>query len=230
MAQPSGSWEGSTTTIDEVQRLRRTHRIPSGVAVRVPGEEIAPVAQPGKRVVFTAHFDRGFGLPASSFFRGFFEFFGLQPHHLPANAFVTLSCYVAFCEGYAGVWPDVDLWSRLFFIKAQTTDGQLRACGVASLYLRPQAPFPKIPTVDSVKKWQTSFFYVKNENPAVDRLNLPPFSLAPPTKMNWGYCHKPTDLQAEVNLLLDFLQTCVTQDRLTTADLLCTFISWWGPH
>ncbi|KAM0919996.1 hypothetical protein ACQ4PT_007868 [Festuca glaucescens] len=181
MAQPSGSWEGSTTTIDEVQCLRRMHRIPSGVAVRVPGEEIAPAAQLGERVVFTTHFDRGFGLPASSFFRGFLEFFGLRPHHLPANAFVTLSCYVAFCEGYAGVWPDVDFWSRLFFIKAQTTDGQLRSCGAASLYSHPQAPFPK--TVDSVKKWQTSFFYVKNENPAVDRLNLPPFSLAPPTKV-----------------------------------------------
>ncbi|KAM0919994.1 hypothetical protein ACQ4PT_007868 [Festuca glaucescens] len=223
MAQPSGSWEGSTTTIDEVQCLRRMHRIPSGVAVRVPGEEIAPAAQLGERVVFTTHFDRGFGLPASSFFRGFLEFFGLRPHHLPANAFVTLSCYVAFCEGYAGVWPDVDFWSRLFFIKAQTTDGQLRSCGAASLYSHPQAPFPK--TVDSVKKWQTSFFYVKNENPAVDRLNLPPFSLAPPTKVNWGYCHKPTDPQAEVNLLLDFLRTCVTRDRLTAADLLCTFIS-----
>jgi hypothetical protein len=91
---------------------------------------------------------------------------------------VTLSCYVAFCEGYAGVWPDVDFWSCLFYIKAQTTDGQLRACGVASLYPHPGSPFSKIPTVDSVKKWQSSFFYVKNEKPAVDRLNLPEFTLA----------------------------------------------------
>jgi hypothetical protein len=53
------------------------------------------------------------------------DYFGMQPHHLPANAFFTLSCYVAFCEGYAGLWPDMDFWSRLFFIKAQTRDGQL---------------------------------------------------------------------------------------------------------
>jgi hypothetical protein len=118
----------------------------------VPGEEIMPDAQPGECVVFTAHFERGFGLPASPFFCSFLEFFGLQPHHLLANAYVTLSCFVAFCEGYAGLWLDIDFWSRLFFIKAQTTEGQLRACGVASLYPRPGSPSPKIPTVDSVKK------------------------------------------------------------------------------
>jgi hypothetical protein len=40
---------------------------------------------------------------------------------------------VAFCEGYAGVCPDGNFWSQLFYIKAQTTDGELHACGVASL-------------------------------------------------------------------------------------------------
>ncbi|KAK1607889.1 hypothetical protein QYE76_031562 [Lolium multiflorum] len=59
--------------------------------------------KPGECVVFGAHFDRGLGLPASSFFRRFLEYFGLQPQHLPANAFVQLSCFVAFMEGYAGL-------------------------------------------------------------------------------------------------------------------------------
>jgi hypothetical protein len=77
MAQLNGSWEGATTTIDEVQRLCRMHRMPKGVAVRVPGGEIVPEVEPIERVVFVAHFDRGFGLPASPFFRGFLEFFGL---------------------------------------------------------------------------------------------------------------------------------------------------------
>jgi hypothetical protein len=136
MVQPSGSWEGSTTSTDELQRLHRTHHIPPGVAVRVSDGETVPVTQPGKRVVLTVHIDRGFGLLASLFFRGFLEFFGLQPRHLPANAFITLSCFVAFCEGYAGLLPDVDFWSRLFLIRAHTIEGQLHA-GVASLYPRP---------------------------------------------------------------------------------------------
>ncbi|KAM0900838.1 hypothetical protein ACQ4PT_020367 [Festuca glaucescens] len=225
MAHASGSCEGASTTMADLQRLRRTHHIPEGVECRLPASEIEPVLNPGEYVVFVAHFDRGFGLPVSKFFRAFLEFFGLQPHHLPANAYLSLSCYAAFCEGYAGLWPDVDFWSRLFFLKAQTTDGELRACGAASLYPCRDVPFPKIPTAESVKKWQTTFFYVKNADAAKDMINLPAFSPAPPTKANWGYSPKTNDPAAEVNRLLEFLKTCATRDRLTGADLICTFIS-----
>ncbi|KAK1669887.1 hypothetical protein QYE76_058046 [Lolium multiflorum] len=209
---------------DDIERLVRLRRIPAEVITRAPGDELEPVPNPGERVVFGAHFDRGFGLPASNFFRQFLNYFGLQPHHLPANACILLSCYVAFMEGYAGLWPDVDFWSRLFFIKAQTTDGQLRACGAASIYSRPGTPFPKIPTVDLVKNWQMSFFYVRNENPLFDRLNLPEYNPAPPVgRINWGYNAKTADRDAEVNLLWDFLGACVIGGRLSAEDLLCTY-------
>jgi hypothetical protein len=110
-------------------------------------------------------------------------------------------------------------------IKAQTTDDELRACGATSLYRRRDVPFPKIPNVDLVKKWQTTFFYVKNEDSANDLLNLPAFTSSPPAKTNWGYCLRTTDPAAEVNMLLEFMRTCVTRDRLTGTDLLYTFTS-----
>ncbi|KAK1695768.1 hypothetical protein QYE76_012465 [Lolium multiflorum] len=113
MAQPSGSWRGSYMREDDIARLVRLRRIPQEVITRAPGEEIEPAPEPGERVVFGAHFDRGLGLPASHFFRHFLDFFGLQPHHLPANACVLLSCYVAFMEGYAGLWPDMSF----FYVK-----------------------------------------------------------------------------------------------------------------
>ncbi|KAK1632748.1 hypothetical protein QYE76_007063 [Lolium multiflorum] len=173
MASPSGSWRGSYMREDDIERLVRLRRIPQSVITRVPGGEVEPKPEPGERVVFGAHLDRGLGLPASTFFRRFLDHFGLQPHHLPANACVLLSCFVAFMEAYAGLWPDINFWSRLFYLKAQTNDGHLRACGAASIYTRPGTPFPKIPTVDSVKNWQMSFFYVRNDGALVDRINLP---------------------------------------------------------
>ncbi|KAK1683328.1 hypothetical protein QYE76_044176 [Lolium multiflorum] len=222
MAPPSGSWEGSYMKEDDIARLVRLRRILPGVITRAPGAEVEPSPEPGERVVFGAHFDRGLGLPASPFFRRFLDFFGLQPHHLPANACVLLSCYVAFMEGYAGLWPDVDFWSRLFYLKTQTTNGQLRVCGAASIYSRTGTPFPKIPTVDSVKKWQMSFFYVRNENPLFDRLNLPEYNPAPPVgRINWGHNAKSADPNAEVNLLWDFLLGCTTEGQLRAEDLLC---------
>ncbi|KAM0839714.1 hypothetical protein ACQ4PT_060137 [Festuca glaucescens] len=211
----------------DIQRLRRMRRIPDGVECRLPATEIAPVLEPGERVVFVTHFDRGFGLPASNFFRSFLDFFGLQPHHLPANAYLSLSCYATFCEGYAGLWPDVDFWCRLFFLKAQTTDGELRTCGAASLYPRRDVPFPKIPTSESVKKWQTTFFYVENVNLAKDLINLPAYSSAPPTaKLNWGHDSKSNDPAAEVNRLMERLRDCITQQGLTATDLIAAFVSW----
>ena len=43
---------------------------------------------------------------------------------------------------------------------------------------RSGADCPKMPLEDSVKKWQNSFFYVRNHG--VDHINLPPFIIAPP--------------------------------------------------
>jgi hypothetical protein len=84
---------------DDIARLVHLRWIPSEVVTRAPGDEVEPDPQPGERVVFGAHFDRGLGLPASSFLRQFLDYFGLQPHLLTANAFDALSCYVAFMEG-----------------------------------------------------------------------------------------------------------------------------------
>jgi hypothetical protein len=64
-----------------------------------------PAPGPGERVVFIAHFERGFGLPVSDFFRDFLDTYGLQPHHIPANAVMILSAFAAFCKGYAGIEP-----------------------------------------------------------------------------------------------------------------------------
>ena len=62
-----------------------------------------------ERVVFLTHFERGFGLPASAFFRTFLEFFGPQPHHHGAGAIVQLSGFVTLCDGYLGVEPMINL-------------------------------------------------------------------------------------------------------------------------
>ena len=61
-------WEGSEVSAAEIAWLRRTQRIPMGVECRRPSDENEPTPAAGEQVVFVAHFERGFGLPASSFF------------------------------------------------------------------------------------------------------------------------------------------------------------------
>ena len=121
MSLPSGSWMGSNVTSEDITQLRATRRLPqeTDVGVCLPCGEQRPRPEGQERVVFLTHFERGFGLPASTFFRVFLEFFGLQPHHLGAGAIVQLSGFVTLCEGYLGVEPMIDLWARFFSLKQQ---------------------------------------------------------------------------------------------------------------
>jgi hypothetical protein len=60
-------------------------------------------------------------------------------------------------------------------------------CGAATIMSQKGFEFPKIELLESVKKWQRSFFYVKNLT-LEDRINLPPFMNTPSMKMkNWTY-------------------------------------------
>ena len=188
MALPSGSWMGSNVSTEDITQLRATRRPPreTDVGVRLPRGEQRPRPEGQERVVFLTHFERGFGLPASTIFCAFLEFFGLQPHHLGAGAIVQLSGFVTLCEGYLGVEPTIDLWARFFSLKQQgPSAGEFADCGAAVISKRSGADFPKIPLEDSAKKWQNSFFYVRNLG--VDRINLPAFAIAPPrAKTNWA--------------------------------------------
>ena len=77
--------------------------------MRLPRGEQRPQPQGTERVVFLPHFERGFGLLASTFFHTFLEFFRLHPHHLDVGAIVQLSDVITLCKGYLGVEPTIDL-------------------------------------------------------------------------------------------------------------------------
>ena len=71
-----GCWDGSETIQKDLDWLYRTHRIPAEVDSRLPEGEVQPEPQPGEYVVFLTYFERGFGLPASPFFRDFLDTYG----------------------------------------------------------------------------------------------------------------------------------------------------------
>ena len=143
---PPGSWEGSDVNMRDLEWLTRSRRVGPQVICRLPGKEEIPTPQPGEREVFLTHFERGFALPASEFFRSFLDFFGLQPHHLPANTIVSLSAFTAFTEGYLGLWPTTELWSKFFHLRKQTIPGldpkPMVACGSVSISPRQYSALP----------------------------------------------------------------------------------------
>jgi hypothetical protein len=55
-------------------------------------------------------------------------------------------------------------------------------CGTASFYAHKTADFPGIKGKESCKKWQRSFFYVKNLKEGADHINLSPFEASGPER------------------------------------------------
>ncbi|KAE8796847.1 hypothetical protein D1007_28146 [Hordeum vulgare] len=98
----------------------------------------------------------------------------------------------------------------------------MKPCGAALVHHRSKSGFPQMPLQKSVKQWQKGFFYVKNADPAVDALNMPPFNIDPPTRLNWAAkTPKPISEVALICAHLDILE----KGGLLGRDLLTTMVA-----
>ncbi|KAK1684705.1 hypothetical protein QYE76_045553 [Lolium multiflorum] len=224
-----GAWKGSDMTQHEIDWLYRSRRIPAGVSYRLLRGEIEPVLEPGESVVFLAHFERGFGLPASDFFREFLDFYGLRPHHLPGNAVFYLSCYVSFMEGYIGLRPTKETFACFFSLRINSVQGKdipkpklPVQCGSCIIGSHQGSPFFKFSGLESCRAWQETFFYVKNTGDE-DLMNLPAFNPAVPTKANWSFNPKANHI--ETNRIIRFMDKLKRETDISSDDIILTFIS-----
>ena len=149
-------------------------------------------------------------------------FYGLQPHNLGANSIAQLACFVTLCEAYLGIWPCMELFAQLFYLRAQTIDGKQRDCGSVSIYTK-NLILPKIQLPDSVKKWQNSYFYVRNLT-QMDRIGQPAFSDALPTRKSWSRKVPGDEVLEEI--LMGWLKHLVDVG-LTSRDLNLAWMSHW---
>ncbi|KAK1681025.1 hypothetical protein QYE76_041873 [Lolium multiflorum] len=224
-----GAWKGSEVTQHEIDWLYRSRRIPKGVSCRRPGDEIEPDPEDDEFVVFLAHFERGFGLPTSDFFRQFLDFYKLQPHHLPGNAIFYLSCYTTFMEAYMGLRPTRETFARFYSLWINSVQGKNIPkpkppvqCGSCIIGFRQGGPFFKFTGLDSCRAWERTFFYVMNTGRA-DLINLPAFNPAVPTRANWSYNPKGTHI--ETNRIVRFMKQLMKDTAFCQDDILRTFIS-----
>ncbi|KAE8820890.1 hypothetical protein D1007_01208 [Hordeum vulgare] len=185
-ASLQGAWLGSEIYEGHIEALRHHRLLPpaSQVLVRIPGAETAPTPAVGEVVVFNEHFYRDFRLPASAFFSEWLRFFGLQPHHLAPNAILQLSAFVILCEGFVGIDPASTSGAACSSSSSNPSPWRSTLCGAVLVHHRSKSGFPQMPLQESIKRWQRGFFYKKNADPAQDTLNMPPFNIDPPTKLN----------------------------------------------
>ena len=98
----------------------------------------------------------------------------------------------------------------------------MRDCGCVSVNAK-NSILPKIQLHDSVKKWQNSYFYIRNLTEA-DRIGLPGFTNAPPATKAW--IRKVPSDEALEGILLGRLQRLL-DTGLTPRDLTLAWMSRW---
>ncbi|KAK1612372.1 hypothetical protein QYE76_036045 [Lolium multiflorum] len=229
VAPTRGAWKGSDVKQPEIDWLYRSRRVPAQVSCRIPGNELEPAPEPGEAVVFTAHFERGFGLPASNFFCQFLDFYELQPHHLPGNAIFYLSCFVSFMEAYIGLLPTLEAFARFFCLRINSVQGKNipkpkppTQCGSCIISARQGSPFFKFSGLESCRAWQQTFFYVRNKG-AADFINLPACNPGTPSKANWK--HNPGNTHIETNRIVRFMDQFIKDTNIFSDDIIRVFIS-----
>jgi hypothetical protein len=136
---------------------------------------------------------------------------------------MTLSVFATLCEAYLGIWPIIELFRRWLYFKTQMADSILVTCGAASFYARKTAGFSGIKGKESCKKWQCSFFYVKNLKKGVDHINLPPFNVGGLGERDSWSASLPSPGLDMVKILQRIIALQV-EGGLKLADLLLAFL------
>ena len=204
--------------------------IPHGAA-RLPGKEWQPQPEEGECVLLATHVDRGFSLPPSIFFRGFLNFFGAQLHHFTPNSIAYLAAFVSMCEGFLGCRPHWGLFKHIFTCRSQTVkkaspgDERTRVvqmCGGLGIQVRNKSTFPAMTFPESVRGWQSTWFYCQDVATPGQSTGLPPFSL--------DRAQQPSSLKVtaaervETNMLVERVVQLINQG-VTRMDLLEVFLS-----
>jgi hypothetical protein len=93
-------WEASTVMEEQIRSLadRGLLRPKSQVDWRpVAGEEF-PTEGTGETVIFLAHIERGFGVPAGDFLRDLLHFYHIELVHLVPNSITIIATFIHLCR------------------------------------------------------------------------------------------------------------------------------------
>ncbi|KAE8799746.1 hypothetical protein D1007_24838 [Hordeum vulgare] len=104
-------------------------------------------------------------------------------HHLVPNSVFYLACFVMLCEAYLGFWPFTSFFHYFFYFHAQMHGTVSYSCGGMVVYTRGDRLFLKMRFKESFKKWQRSFFYIRDIDLGQDWVDLRPFTNEPPTRV-----------------------------------------------
>jgi hypothetical protein len=112
---------------------------------------------PDEIPMFTRFAERGLSLPASDFFKGLLEYYGIEYLNLNPNSIFHTFVFVHFCEAFLGIKPHWVLFQKFFRVKPQPSANNPRVVGGAGIQMREDATeqYLAYKMIDSNQDWKS---------------------------------------------------------------------------
>ena len=194
----------------DIKELREAGYLAKEIVRRLPAKgQIVPTLEPHERVVFLTHFVRGLGFPLHPFVRGLMFYYGLEFHDLAPNFLLNMSAFIVVCEAFLRIPPHFGLWLKTFNVKPKVVSGQQAECGGAMVGKMPNVTWPEGSFVETVKGWQSGWFYI-TEPRDTNWAATPEFRSGVPMRLTswqekgltWGSQDELTALQTHVQNMI----------------------------
>jgi hypothetical protein len=121
--------------------------------------------------MFTRFAERGLSLPASDFFKGLLEYYGVKYLNLnlnPNGIFHTF-VFVHFCEAFLGIKPHWVLFRKFFRVKPQPSATNPRVVGAVGMREDATEQYLAYKLIDSNQDWKSKWFYITNHHPELPK-------------------------------------------------------------
>jgi hypothetical protein len=126
---------------------------------------------PDEIPMFTRFAERGLSLPASDFFKGLLQYYGIEYLNLNPNGIFHTSVFVHFCEAFLGIKPHWVLFRKFFRVKPQPSANNPCVVGGAGIQMREDAAeqYLTYKLIDSNQDWKSKWFYITNHHPELPK-------------------------------------------------------------
>jgi hypothetical protein len=121
--------------------------------------------------MFTCFVERGLALPASDFFKGLLEYYGVEYLNLNPNSIFHTAVFVHFCEAFLGIKPHWILFRKFFWVKPQPSASNPRVVRGAGIQMREDVAeqYLEYKLNDSNADWKARWFYITNHHPGLPK-------------------------------------------------------------
>jgi hypothetical protein len=121
---------------------------------------------PNEIPMFARFVEGGLALPASDFFKGLLDYYGIEYLNLNPNGIFHVSVFVHFCEAFLGIKPHWVPFRKFFRVKPQPSANDPRVVRGADIQMREHVAeqYLAYKLIDSNQDWKSKWFYITNHH------------------------------------------------------------------